>query len=43
VRFDDPDIGIDWGLETTPVLSAKDEAAVSLAALDNPFVYEGDA
>jgi dTDP-4-dehydrorhamnose 3,5-epimerase len=43
VRFDDPDIGIDWGLETTPVLSAKDEAAVSLTALDNPFVYEGDA
>lgn len=43
VRFDDPDIGIDWGIETAPTLSAKDEAAVSLADLDNPFVYEGDA
>nr|WP_170615854.1 dTDP-4-dehydrorhamnose 3,5-epimerase [uncultured Ruegeria sp.] len=41
VRFDDADIGIDWELEIDPVLSAKDEAAVTLAALDNPFVYEG--
>ncbi len=41
VRFDDADIGIDWELEIDPVLSAKDEAAVTLATLDNPFVYEG--
>jgi len=40
VRFDDPDIGVDWGLGSTPVLSAKDEAAIALADLDNPFVYE---
>jgi dTDP-4-dehydrorhamnose 3,5-epimerase len=40
VRFDDPDLGIDWGLEGAPILSAKDEAAVSLQALDNPFIYE---
>ena len=40
VRFDDPDIGIDWGLEGPPVLSDKDAAAPSLADLDTPFIYE---
>lgn len=40
VRFDDPDLGIDWGLTSAPILSAKDEAAVSLRDLDNPFTYE---
>lgn len=37
VRFDDPDIGIDWGLTSDPVLSAKDIAAPRLKDLDNPF------
>ncbi|TDE34239.1 dTDP-4-dehydrorhamnose 3,5-epimerase [Antarcticimicrobium sediminis] len=41
VRFDDPDIGIDWGLGGAPVLSDKDAAAQSFAAFDSPFVYEG--
>jgi len=41
VRFDDPKIGIDWGLSTDPLLSDKDAAAPVLADLDNPFVYEG--
>ena len=41
VRFDDPAIGIDWGLGGEPVLSPKDEAAPLLADLDNPFVWEG--
>lgn len=41
VRFDDPAIGIDWGLTGAPHLSAKDEAAPLLADLSNPFVYEG--
>ena len=42
VRFDDPDIGIDWGLgDTPPVLSAKDEAAPLLRDFDTPFTYEG--
>lgn len=39
VRFDDPDIGIDWGLNQPPILSDKDRAAPLLADLDNPFVY----
>lgn len=42
VRFDDPAIGIDWGLDLKKaVLSAKDETAPMLADLDNPFTYEG--
>ena len=42
VRWDDPDIGIDWGLgETEPVLSDKDAAAPRLADFATPFVYEG--
>ena len=41
LRFDDPDIGIDWGLgETAPILSEKDAAAGSLADFDSPFTYE---
>lgn len=43
VRFDDPDIGIDWGLELEPVLSGKDENASSLKFLNNPFKYKGAA
>lgn len=36
VRWDDPDIGIDWPLpaDSEPLLSAKDEAADSLAQAD---------
>lgn len=42
VRFDDPDLGIDWGIETSAaVLSDKDRAAQSFAAFDTPFVWEG--
>lgn len=41
VRFDDPDLAIDWGLTGEAVLSDKDRKAPLLAALDNPFVYEG--
>ena len=41
VRFDDPDIGIDWGLgETEPVLSDKDARAPAFAAFQSPFVWE---
>ena len=41
VRYDDPDIGIDWGLEGEALLSEKDAAAPSLADFDTPFVWEG--
>lgn len=43
VRFDDPDIGIDWGLPAgvAPVLSDKDATAPLLRDLDSPFVFEG--
>jgi dTDP-4-dehydrorhamnose 3,5-epimerase len=42
VRFDDPDLGIDWGIEASAaVLSDKDRAAQSFAAFDTPFVWEG--
>lgn len=37
VRWDDPDIGIDWGLAGPPVLSAKDAVAPFLKDLDTPF------
>lgn len=42
VRFDDPDLGVAWGIETNKaVLSAKDETAVSMKDFDSPFTYEG--
>jgi dTDP-4-dehydrorhamnose 3,5-epimerase len=40
VRFDDPDIGIDWGLAGEAILSDKDRAAPRLAAFDSPFTFE---
>jgi len=42
VRFDDPDIGIDWGLDdVTPILSDKDAAAPALVDIDPPFEWRG--
>jgi len=44
VRFDDPDIGIDWGLNgQAPALSEKDAAAPGLRDLDSPFTWDGGA
>ena len=40
IRFDDPDIDIDWNLSTNPVLSLKDADAPLLKDFDSPFVYE---
>ncbi len=41
VRFDDPDLGIDWGIPADQaVLSDKDAAAGPFADLDTPFTYE---
>lgn len=41
IRWDDPTIGIDWGLPGEPVLSAKDKVAPLLAEFDSPFVFKG--
>jgi dTDP-4-dehydrorhamnose 3,5-epimerase len=32
IRWDDPQLGIDWGLPEAPLLSAKDQAGTALAA-----------
>ncbi|RYH00977.1 dTDP-4-dehydrorhamnose 3,5-epimerase [Salipiger sp. IMCC34102] len=41
VRFDDSDLGIDWGIAARDaVLSDKDAKAPSFADLDTPFTYE---
>lgn len=41
LRWDDSDLGIDWGLDAAaPVLSAKDAAAGSFAGFDSPFSYQ---
>jgi len=42
VRFDDPDIGIDWGIDPDQaILSDKDAAAGALKDFATPFTYEG--
>lgn len=42
IRFDDPDIGIDWDLRgTTPTLSDKDAAAPAFRDFDSPFTFKG--
>lgn len=40
IRFDDPDIGVDWGV-TSPILSAKDEKAPLLKESDYNYIYGG--
>ena len=39
VAWDDPDMGIDWGV-TEPVLSGKDAAAPKLADITVPFTWD---
>ncbi|WP_164661992.1 dTDP-4-dehydrorhamnose 3,5-epimerase [Tropicibacter sp. Alg240-R139] len=39
VRWDS--CGIDWGFDSTPVLSDKDTVAPALAEFDSPFTWEG--
>jgi dTDP-4-dehydrorhamnose 3,5-epimerase len=42
VIWNDPDIGIDWGMgDLEPVLSAKDAVAGRLADLDSAFLWQG--
>ena len=43
VRFDDPDLDIDWGLSGDAVLSDKDRDAPLMADFDSPFTFEGTA
>ena len=40
VRWDDPAIGVDWGVDA-PTLSGKDAAAPLLSQIGAPFAYEG--
>lgn len=40
VRYDDPDIAIDWSLSGEPTLSGKDAAAPKLNDFESPFVWE---
>lgn len=40
VRWNDPDIAIDWGLTGEAVLSGKDAEAPLLADFDSPFTYD---
>ena len=40
IRFDDPDIGIDWGISSDrAILSDKDAAAPSFESFDSPFTF----
>lgn len=42
VRFDDPDIGIDWGIEPgRAILSDKDATAPYLRQFHSPFIFKG--
>lgn len=43
LRWDDPDIGIEWHLTGEPVLSDKDAIAPLLADFNSPFTWEGGA
>ncbi len=39
IRWDDPAIGVDWGLTGAPVLSDKDAAAPGVADFESPFEW----
>lgn len=43
LRWNDPEINIDWPLKGTPILSEKDTGAPLLADLDTPFDWEPTA
>jgi dTDP-4-dehydrorhamnose 3,5-epimerase len=43
IRWDDPDIGVEWPLLAGgPVLSGKDKVAPLLREFDSPFAYDGN-
>jgi dTDP-4-dehydrorhamnose 3,5-epimerase len=37
LRWDDPHLNIDWGLQQTPFLSAKDAAGLDFHSFQTPF------
>jgi dTDP-4-dehydrorhamnose 3,5-epimerase len=39
IIWNDPEIGIEWPIDITPVLSAKDEKAPTLKETDNNFIF----
>lgn len=41
VRFDDPDLAIDWALTGPAILSPKDDGAPAFRDLDTPFGWAG--
>ena len=42
MRFDDPEIGIGWGMDADEaILSEKDAKAPVMKNFDSPFVWEG--
>ncbi|WP_323042871.1 dTDP-4-dehydrorhamnose 3,5-epimerase [Gemmobacter sp.] len=41
IFWNDPAIGIDWGISDPTALSAKDAAAPLLVGFDSPFLWEG--
>ena len=43
VAWNDPRIGIDWGLAAAPILSAKDAAAPRLVEVASPFIWKAPA
>lgn len=43
LRWDDPEIGIDWPITGNAILSEKDAAASLLADFKSPFMWEGRA
>lgn len=42
IAWNDPDIAVNWALDGTPQLSAKDAALPPLAELDANFEYDGE-
>jgi len=41
LRWDDPDLAVEWPLTGHPILSNKDVEAPSLKDLESPFIWEG--
>lgn len=39
LRWDDPDVGIEWPLQSNPILSEKDALAPLLKEFESPFIF----